>query len=131
MSAGVRVDDAVLRRIADARPLERDGASYLFVEQVLDKWTLLALYALADGVKRHHELQRALPGLSKRCLVHTLRRLEAWGLVVRTVYAVVPPMVEYALSPLGASLLEPLAGICSWAELHGAELRGVGRDAAE
>src|SRR5438067_11597295 len=71
--------------------------------QVLDllaeKWTALVLYALAFGVKRHGELKRELKWISQKMLTRTLRNLERDGLVKRTVYHVVPPRVEYALTP--------------------------------
>src|SRR5260370_39211953 len=82
--------------------------------QVLDllaeKWTALVLYALAFGVKRHGEIKREIEGISQKMLTRTLRNLERDGLVKRTVYHVVPPRVEYALTPLGETLSELLRG---------------------
>src|SRR5260370_7556317 len=90
--------------------------------QVLDllaeKWTALVLYALAFGVKRHGEIKREIEGISQKMLTRTLRNLERDGLVKRTVYDVVPPRVEYALTPLGETLSELLTDICTWAEPH-------------
>jgi DNA-binding HxlR family transcriptional regulator len=94
--------------------------------QVLDllaeKWTTLVLYALAFGVKRHGELKREIEGISQKMLTRTLRNLERDGLVKRTVYPVVPPRVEYALTPLGQTLSELLTEICTWAETHFADI---------
>ena len=94
--------------------------------QVLDllaeKWTTLVLYALAFGVKRHSELKREIEGISQKMLTRTLRNLERDGLVKRTVYPVVPPRVEYALTPLGETLSELLTEICTWAETHFADI---------
>ena len=94
--------------------------------QVLDllaeKWTTHILYALAFGVKRHGELKREIKGISQKMLTRTLRTLEHDGLVKRTVYHVVPPRVEYALTPLGETLSELLRDICTWAEVHFAEI---------
>src|SRR5260370_12070263 len=94
--------------------------------QVLDllaeKWTALVLYALAFGVKRHGEIKREIEGISQKMLTRTLRNLERDGLVKRTVYHVVPPRVEYALTPLGETLSELLKEICTWAETHFAEI---------
>jgi len=94
--------------------------------QVLDllaeKWTAHILYALAFGVKRHGELQREIKGISQKMLTRTLRNLERDGLVKRTVHHVVPPRVEYALTPLGQTLSELLKAICTWAETHFAEI---------
>src|SRR6516165_2221766 len=94
--------------------------------QVLDllaeKWTALVLYALAFGVKRHSELKREIKGISQKMLTRTLRNLERDGLVQRTVHYVVPPRVEYALTPLGETCSELLKDICTWAETHFAEI---------
>jgi DNA-binding HxlR family transcriptional regulator len=94
--------------------------------QVLDllaeKWTALVLYALAYGVKRHGVLKHEIKGISQKMLTRTLRNLERDGLVKRTVYHVVPPRVEYALTPLGETLSELLKDICKWAEKHFAEI---------
>ena len=94
--------------------------------QVLDllseKWTALVLYALAFGMKRHGELKREIKGISQKMLTRTLRNLERDGLVKRTVYHIVPPQVEYALTPLGETFSQLLQDICTWAETHYAEI---------
>lgn len=92
------------------------------LDRIADKWTALVVYALAGGKLRHSELLRRIDGISQKMLTQTLRSLEADGLVARTVYPVVPPMVEYRLTALGRSLREPLAAICAWAEKHLPEL---------
>src|SRR5260221_13494454 len=90
--------------------------------QVLDllaeKWTTHVLYALAFGVKRHGEIKREIKGVSQKMLARTLRNLERDGLVKRTVYHVVPPLVEYDLTPLGQTLSELLKDIGTRAETH-------------
>jgi len=88
------------------------------LELIADKWTALVIYALAQGTKRYSELQREIGGVSQKMLTQTLRSLERDGLVERTVYPVVPPKVEYSLTPLGRTLIEPLRSICKWAETH-------------
>lgn len=97
--------------------------------QVLDllaeKWTALVLYALAFGVKRHGELKHEIKGISQKMLTRTLRNLERDGLVKRTVYHVVPPRVEYTLTPLGETISELLQDICTWAEAHFAEIEAA------
>src|SRR2546430_17432582 len=94
--------------------------------QVLDllaeKWTTLVLYALVFGVRRHGEIKREIKGISQKMLTLTLRNLERDGLVKRTVYHVVPPRVEYALTPLGETFSELLKDIYTWAETHFAEI---------
>ncbi|MBD2002566.1 MULTISPECIES: winged helix-turn-helix transcriptional regulator [Cyanophyceae] len=91
-------------------------------QQVLDtianKWSVIVVYSLSFGTKRHSELQRQISGVSQKMLTQTLRNLERDGLVVRKVYPVVPPKVEYSLTPLGETLIEPLGTICKWAETH-------------
>jgi DNA-binding HxlR family transcriptional regulator len=81
-----------------------------------DKWTLLIVGALAVGVRlRFTELQRHIPGISQRMLTVTLRHLERDGLVRRTMYAEVPPRVEYELTDIGTTLIEPARALGRWA----------------
>ena len=88
-----------------------------------DKWTLPVLYVLTQGTKRYSELQRAIPGISKKMLTQTLRRLESDNIVKRTVYPVVPPKTEYNLTVFGNKLIEPLQVLANWAEAHQEELQ--------
>lgn len=81
-----------------------------------DRWTMLVLYALQHDTRRYGELQALIGGISQKMLTQVLRRLERDGIVTRTVYAIVPPRVEYRLTPLGVTLLRPLGAICRWAE---------------
>jgi DNA-binding HxlR family transcriptional regulator len=80
-----------------------------------DKWTTLLVIVLADGPKRFSAIRRAVPDISQRMLTRTLRDLERDGLLNRQVFPTKPPSVEYSLTPLGQSLLEPLAGLVAWA----------------
>ncbi len=73
---------------------------------------------LGEGTRRFSDLRRSVDGISQRMLTHTLRQLERDGLIGRTVYPSVPLRVEYALTPLGRTLLEPLAALAQWAEEH-------------
>ena len=86
--------------------------------RIADKWSSLVILALSEGTHRYSELQRRIGGVSQKMLTQTLRSLESDGLVRRTVHPVVPPMVEYALTPLGRSLEEPLSAVRHWAERH-------------
>ena len=88
------------------------------LDRIADKWTALVIHVLSSGTKRSGELRRAISGISQKMLTQTLRSLENDGLVERKVYPVVPPMVEYSLTPLGRTLTEPLEAICRWAEKH-------------
>jgi DNA-binding HxlR family transcriptional regulator len=83
--------------------------------RVGDKWTVLVVSALGEGPKRFNELKRALGSISQRMLTLTLRGLERDGLVTRTVFATVPPRVDYELTKLGRSLLEPVSELGLWA----------------
>jgi len=85
------------------------------LDRVGDKWTVLVVVELGQGTKRFNEIRRALGSISQRMLTLTLRALERDGLVVRTVYPTIPPRVEYELTKLGRSLLEPVSGLGLWA----------------
>ena len=94
------------------------------IGRVADKWTLLLLEALAQqGVVRFSRLAQLVDGISQKMLTQTLRVMESDGFVTRTVYPVVPPRVEYALTPLGDSLGEAFCSVWHWAETHHAEMR--------
>jgi Predicted transcriptional regulators len=84
-----------------------------------DKWSLAVVSVLVDGPVRFTEIQRRVNGISHRLLTKTLRDLERDGLVSRTVHAEVPPRVEYALTPMGESLLRPIDALVQWVEEHG------------
>src|SRR5271166_1352585 len=83
--------------------------------RVGDKWTVLVVATLGDGPKRFNELRRALGSISQRMLTLTLRGLERDGLVTRTVFPTVPPRVDYELTRLGRSLLQPVSALGLWA----------------
>lgn len=88
------------------------------LDRIGDKWTTLVLLLLEDGPRRFSELRRSIVGISQKMLTQTLRSLERDGLVSRTIYAEVPPRVEYALTPLGKTLCTPIAAIVCWSETH-------------
>ena len=90
-----------------------------------DKWTLPVLYILKQGTKRYSELQRAIPGISKKMLTQTLRRLESDKILNRKVYPVVPPKTEYRLTDFGLELIEPLEVLAIWAIEHEVELQQI------
>ena len=75
------------------------------LDRIGDKWSVYVIDALAAGTRRFSELRRDVDGVSQRMLTVTLRALERDGLIVRHVYPVIPPRVEYSLTPLGRSLL--------------------------
>jgi DNA-binding HxlR family transcriptional regulator len=88
------------------------------LSRIGDKWTALIIHCLAGRTLRYNELQRTVAGISQKMLTQTLRALEEDGLITRKVYPVIPPMVEYSLTPLGRTLVIPLQAICYWAEHH-------------
>jgi DNA-binding HxlR family transcriptional regulator len=118
----------LVRHYAQWRELGHDLAQCP-VRDVLDhlgdKWTTLVVIMLAEGLRRFSQLNRDIPDISKRMLTQALRDLERDGLVTRKVFPTKPPSVEYALAPLGQSLLEPLEALIGWAEKRHPEIRAA------
>ncbi|MFL6059746.1 MAG: winged helix-turn-helix transcriptional regulator [Marmoricola sp.] len=100
----------------------RDCASRVVLDRIGDRWTVLVVGALADGTLRFSELRTRVDGITPKVLTQTLRALERDGVLVRTVYAEVPPRVEYALTDLGRDLLAPIHAIREWAEEHASRI---------
>jgi DNA-binding HxlR family transcriptional regulator len=109
---------------------ERCGSRRV-LDLVADKWAVIVIYVLARGTRRFGELQRAVGGVSQKMLTQTLRGLERDGLVERKVFPQVPPRVEYSLSPLGETLVQPLSALCAWAEEHFWEVERARAEHAE
>lgn len=86
------------------------------IDRVADKWAVMAIGNLSTGPVRFNELMRRVPGVSHRMLTLTLRGLQRDGIVKRTAFATVPPRVDYELTELGTSLIEPLGALARWAE---------------
>ena len=86
--------------------------------RVGDKWSVLIVMMLADGPRRFNEMKRMIDGISQRMLTLTLRGLERDGLVRRTVFATIPPRVDYELTDLGHSLREPVMALGRWAQAN-------------
>jgi DNA-binding HxlR family transcriptional regulator len=109
--------------VGDRRRLvERHRASRLIhdsLDLLSSKWAIDVLLALGDGGRRYHELLGDLQPISEKVLTQTLRAMERDGLIGRRVHTEVPPRVEYALSPLGASLATPLRSLGAWSLTHG------------
>src|SRR5882672_6914626 len=93
------------------------------LSRVGDKWTVLVVTVLGGGPKRFNELRRGLGSISQRMLTLTLRALERDGLLTRTVYPTIPPRVEYKLTRLGHSLLEPVSQLGLWARKNRAAIQ--------
>jgi DNA-binding HxlR family transcriptional regulator len=94
------------------------------IGKVADRWTMLILEALHDhGTLRFTQLGKAVGRISQKMLTQTVRQMEQDGLVRRTVHPVIPPHVDYALTPLGESLGAAFCGVWIWAETHYAEIQ--------
>ncbi|GAA2088890.1 winged helix-turn-helix transcriptional regulator [Actinomadura alba] len=92
------------------------------LDRIGDKWSLFVIAQLGDGTKRFTELKRDIDGISQRMLTVTLRGLERDGIVTRTMYPVMPPRVDYALTDMGRTLLDTVGTLVWWAEAHLAEI---------
>src|SRR5215216_7593273 len=83
------------------------------------KWAVDVLLALGDGTRRYHQLLGDLEPISEKVLTQTLRAMERDGLIGRRVHAEVPPRVDYALTPLGATLAAPMRALGAWSLARG------------
>ncbi len=92
------------------------------LNRIGDKWSVMVVGQLDDGPVRFNTLKREIGGISQRMLTLTLRNLERDGLVVRTMYPEIPPRVEYALTPLGRTLLPVIGGLWDWSVAHHADI---------
>jgi DNA-binding HxlR family transcriptional regulator len=90
--------------------------------RVGDKWSVLVVTRLGPGPMRFNALRRSIGGISQRMLTLTLRGLERDGLITRTVFPTVPPRVDYALTPLGRDLLDPVSALGDWATRNQAKI---------
>jgi DNA-binding HxlR family transcriptional regulator len=95
------------------------------LDRVGDKWSLYVISRLGEDTKRFTDLKRGVEGISQRMLTVTLRGLERDGIVTRTVYPVMPPRVDYALTPMGRTLLDTVGTLVAWAEDHVADIDGA------
>jgi DNA-binding HxlR family transcriptional regulator len=102
-------------RLEDFEMIERTGAALSLLDS---KWSVAVIILLASGMRRHARLVDNIPGLSKKVLTATLRKLEQRGIVARHVYAESPVRIEYALTPFGWQLTEPLMALYEWAMQH-------------
>ena len=98
------------------------------LDRLGDKWSLLVVELLGHRVLRFSELKRQIDGISQRMLTLTLRHLERDGLISRTVHPIVPPRVDYELTPLGRSLLIAVQPLVSWTREHRSTVAGARAD---
>ncbi len=114
---------------SDADVYQGDCPTRTILDRIADKWTTLIIGILAQSERRRfNELKRLIGGISQKMLTQTLRDLERDGLVERTMYAEIPPRVEYALTPLGKTLCEPIGALTQWAHDHIGEVRQAQSD---
>ncbi|WSV45518.1 helix-turn-helix transcriptional regulator [Streptomyces decoyicus] len=105
-----------MEAVAPERPILR------ILPLIGDKWSILVIGQLRERTLRFGELHRAVRGISPRMLTLTLRQLERDGLLTRTVHPSVPPRVDYALTPLGSTLLDSMVALGEWATTHRQEI---------
>jgi DNA-binding HxlR family transcriptional regulator len=106
-------------------PIRADCHTRRGLALIADQWTLLVIGALQQDTKRFSQLHVQIEGISKKMLTQTLRMLERSGLVKRVVYPVIPPVVEYSLTTLGRTLLEPIWALREWSEEHIEEVERI------
>ncbi len=99
--------------------------AHKILARLLSKWSGLIVRCLSVNTMRYSELRRSIGGISQKMLTQTLRELEADGLVNRKVHPVVPPKVEYSLTDLGRTLVDPLTALGAWAEEHTEEIEAA------
>jgi DNA-binding HxlR family transcriptional regulator len=95
-----------------------DCPTRVILDRIGDKWTVLVVLLLSNGPLRFTELRDGIGRVAPKVLTQTLRRLERDGLLTREVFAEVPPRVEYTLTPMGRSLINPISAVTEWAEAH-------------
>ncbi len=98
------------------------------LNRVGDKWSVYVIGCLGEGTRRFSELRRGIDGITPRMLTVTLRGLERDGIVRRTMYPVIPPRVEYELTPMGKTLQETIGQLINWADSHLAEIEAARAD---
>jgi DNA-binding HxlR family transcriptional regulator len=103
---------------ADGTPHSPACRAREVLQRVGDKWSVYVIALLGQGTKRFSELHRSIDGITSRMLTVTLRGLERDGIVSRTIHPVIPPRVEYELTPMGRTLLDTIGQLVSWTDSH-------------
>ncbi len=119
---------AAARRRGDV--MTRECPSRLVLNHLTSRWGVLVLIALETGTQRFSELRRSIGGVSERMLAQTLQQLESDGLVRRHAHRVVPPHVDYCLTPLGQGAAQKVRELTDWLELNIGEIIEYRRSAA-
>lgn len=115
-------DGARQADIARPRPQLSDCRARDVLHRVGDKWSVFVIDRLGLGSQRFSELRRGIDGITSRMLTVTLRGLERDGLVTRTIHAVIPPRVDYELTPMGTTLLQTIEQLIAWADTHSGDI---------
>jgi DNA-binding HxlR family transcriptional regulator len=97
------------------------------LDRIGDKWSVLVISHLAGETVRFNALKQRITGISQRMLTETVRKLERNGMLSRTIYPTIPPRVEYALTPLGQTFVEPIQTLIHWADSHSREILAARR----
>jgi DNA-binding HxlR family transcriptional regulator len=95
------------------------------LQRVGDKWSVYVIGLLGQGTKRFSELHRSIDGITARMLTVTLRGLERDGIVTRTIHPVIPPRVDYTLTPMGQTLLDTIDRLVTWTDSHLSEIQAA------
>lgn len=97
-------------------------SAQLLLDLLSNKWAVLVIYALQHDTKRYSELGKDVAGITEKVLTDTLKKLERDGMVTRSMYPVIPPRVEYTLTPLGLELFDLAKTITEWSVAHEGEI---------
>jgi len=122
------IEVGLSNRLRRGELMSADCPSREVLNHVTSRWGVLVLIALRDGTHRFSDLRRRIGGVSERMLAQTLQRLEADGFVDRHAYPVVPPHVEYRLTPLGEELAQKVQALADWIEVNFSRVAGPWRD---
>lgn len=126
------MSNATNTSVSTAEPAQSECRALAdILSRVGDKWTVMVVGALSTGPVRYNALLRQIDGVSPRMLTLTLKGLAVDGLVSRTLYPGVPPRVDYELTKLGHTLIEPLLGLFDWARAHQHEIQEARERARE
>ena len=106
-------------------PIELNCGLDLVREVIYGKWKIHLIYFISQGIKRPGDLQRRIPGATRRVLTVQLNQLEQHGLIRKKIFAELPPRAEYALTGLGQSVLPIVTALGKWGDDHQEELRRV------
>ena len=112
-------------REPEAAPAPSSCRAREVLQRVGDKWSVLVIDLLGQGTRRFSELHRSIDGITARMLTVTLRGLERDGIVSRTIHPVIPPRVEYTLTPMGRTLLDTIGQLVAWTDAHLPEIEAA------